>query len=84
MNFYLNLDAGDDEPIPLSYENWNKSLKNTYNFYENLDLDDVDDSGLDRIDTETTTKGKRKRNRPESSQVNDELETPEKELLWNS
>ena len=49
MEFYLHLDAGDDEPIPLSNENFRSTLKHSYNFYEHLDLDDVDDSGLDRI-----------------------------------
>ena len=51
MNFYLNLEVADDEPIPLSSENWRRTLKNSYNFYEHIDLDDVDDSGMDLVDT---------------------------------
>ena len=69
MNFYLNLEVADDEPIPLSSENWRRTLKNSYNFYKHIDMDNVDDSGMDLIDFEQETKGNRDQNRPESSQV---------------
>ena len=51
MNFYLNLEVADDEPIPLSDENFKRTLKSSYNFYEHIDLDDVNDSSMDLVDT---------------------------------